>query len=340
MQAIQATGLDGLKDLLATPRRIVITTHHKPDGDALGSTLALFHFLKERGHKVFAVTPTDYPDFLFWLPGEKEVVNFQKQPDYSDYLVSQAEIIFCLDFNKLYRINELGTLIEKSEAVRVLIDHHQEPDEFSQYSHHRTSASSTAELVYEFIFYMADKDAITPDIANCLYAGILTDTDRFRVSTTSPAVHRIVADLIEKGADHLAIYQNIYETFPEYKLRFFGFCITERMEIFPELHTGIIAVETADIKRFGIRTGDTEGLVNFPLQLGVVKMAVIIIQRPDQVKLSFRSKGTVDVNALARDHFEGGGHRNAAGGKSNVNVEETKKNLISILSERKNEIFT
>lgn len=338
---MQATeGLEGLKELLATPRRIVITTHHKPDGDALGSTLALYQFLKERGHKVFAISPTDYPEFLFWMPGEKEVINFEKQTDYCDYLVSQAEIVFCLDFNKLYRINELGKLIEAAHAVKVLIDHHQEPDDFSQYQLHRVTASSTAELVYEFIVYMAGKAAITKDIATNLYTGILTDTDRFRVSTTSPAVHRIVADLVERGADHLAIYQNIYETFPEYKLRFFGFCISERMEIFPELNTGIIAVETADIKRFGIRTGDTEGLVNFPLQLQVVKLAVIIIQRPDQVKLSFRSKGLVDVNALARDHFEGGGHRNAAGGKSNVNVEETKRDLISILARRKNEIFT
>ena len=331
--------LAGLKELLAQPQRIVITTHHKPDGDALGSTLALYHYLKAQGHKVFPVTPTDYPDFLLWLPGEKDVINYEKQQDYAEYTIGNADIVFRLDFNKLHRINQLGELIEKSPAVRVLIDHHQEPDEFAQYQHHRVSASSTAELVYEFLVYMGGIDSITNDIATNLYAGILTDTDRFRVSTTSPHVHRIVADLIERGADHLAIYQNIYETFPEYKLRFFGFCISERMEILPDLHTGIIWVETADIKRFGIGTGDTEGLVNFPLQLGVVKLAVIVIQRPDQVKLSFRSKGLVDVNALARDHFEGGGHRNAAGGKSKVNVQDTKRDLISILARRKNEIF-
>lgn len=331
--------LAGLKELLAQPQRIVITTHHKPDGDALGSTLALYHYLKAQGHKVTAVSPTDYPEFLFWLPGEREVVNYEKQTDYSEYVIGNADIVFCLDFNKLYRINQVGDLIAKSDAVRVLIDHHQEPDDFAQYKHHRVTASSTAELVYEFIVYLSGKEAITKEIATCLYTGILTDTDRFRVSTTSPHVHRIVADLIEKGADHLYIYQQIYETFPEYKLRFFGFCISERMEIFPELNTGVIWVETADIKRFGIGTGDTEGLVNFPLQLGVVKLAVIIIQRPDQVKLSFRSKGLVDVNALARDHFEGGGHRNASGGKSKVNVQDTKRDLISILARRKNEIF-
>jgi len=332
-------GLDGLKNLLQTPQRVVITTHHKPDGDALGSTLALYHHLKAAGHKVSVVSPTDYPEFLFWLPGEKDVINFEKQTDYSEYLVGDADVIFCLDFNKLHRINELGNVIEKSQAIRVLIDHHQEPDDFAQYKLHRVTASSTAELVYEFLVYLQGKESITKDIATCLYTGILTDTDRFRVSTTSPNVHRIVADLIEQGADHLYIYQQIYETFPEYKLRFFGFCISERMEIHPELRTGIIWVETADIKRFGIRTGDTEGLVNFPLQLGIVELAVIIIQRPDQVKMSFRSKGVVDVNALARDHFEGGGHRNAAGGKSKVNVQDTKRDLISILARRKNEIF-
>jgi phosphoesterase RecJ-like protein len=332
-------GIEKLQGFLSTPRKIIITTHHKPDGDALGSTLALYHYLVQKGHSVSAITPTDYPDFLLWMPGEKNVINFEYNPSKSRKLVEDSEIIFCLDFNKLYRINELGKIIEASKAIKVLIDHHPEPDNFSDYMLHRTSACSTAELVYEFILLLKDEKLLTKDIATCLYTGILTDTDRFRVPTTTPSVHRITANLLELGVDHNYVFQQIYETYPEYKLRFFGFCISERMTILPELNTGIIAVDTADIKRFGIGTGDTEGLVNFPLQLEVVKLASIIIQRPDQVKLSFRSKGNVDVNALARDFFEGGGHKNAAGGKSMVSVEETKQNLIAILARQKNQIF-
>lgn len=328
-----------LKNLLAKPRQIIITTHHKPDGDALGSSLALYHFFTRLGHKPQVISPTDYPDFLFWMPGEKEIINYEKEPHKSAQLISKAELIFCLDFNKLYRINELGNLIDAAKAPKVLIDHHPEPDTFADFVLHRISACSTCELVYDFILLMESETFINADIATCLYTGILTDTDRFRVPTTSPHVHRITARLLEFGVDMTNVYQQIYETYPEYKLRFFGFCISERMEIIPELHTGIIAIDASDLRRFGIKTGDTEGLVNFPLQLKDVKLAAIIIERPDQVKLSFRSKGNVDVNALARDHFEGGGHKNASGGKSSLSVAETKQNLIAILARQKNQLF-
>jgi phosphoesterase RecJ-like protein len=328
-----------LTEILSSPKKIIITTHHKPDGDALGSTLALYHYFKIKGHDAQIISPTDYPDFLLFLPGERNVINFEKEPIKSKKLIEECDLIFCLDFNKLYRINELGKIIEERKAPMVLIDHHPEPDPFAQYALHRISACSTAELVYEFIHIMKDSMLINKEIATCIYTGILTDTDRFRVPTTSPIVHRVTAHLLELGVEHTKVYEEIYETFPEYKMRFFAFCLSERMSIIPELKLGVISLDAADLKRFHIRTGDTEGLVNFPLQISVVRMAVIIIERPDQVKLSFRSKGKIDVNALARDYFEGGGHKNAAGGKSSLSVPETKEKLITILARLKNEIF-
>jgi phosphoesterase RecJ-like protein len=331
--------IESLRLLLNKPQHIVITTHHKPDGDALGSSLALYHYFTRKGHKATVVSPTDYPDFLHWMPGENTVINYELEPHRSTKLISEAALIVCLDFNKLYRINELGAIIDAATAPKLLIDHHPEPDSFADFNLHRITACSTCELVYDFILLMDDEQYINTEIATCLYTGILTDTDRFRVPTTTPHVHRITARLLEFGVDMTNVYQHIYETYPEYKLRFFGFCINERMDIIPELQTGIIAIDAADLRQFGIKTGDTEGLVNFPLQLKDVRLAAIIIERPDQVKLSFRSKGNVDVNALARDHFEGGGHKNASGGKSALNVQETKQNLIAILARQKNYFF-
>ena len=325
--------LKRLHEFLSTPRKIVITTHHKPDGDALGSSLALYHyFQKKTGHVVNVISPTDYPDFLEWLPGNDQVINFEKNRNKSLELVSEADIFFCLDFNKLYRINELGEHIGSSNSPKVLIDHHLEKDDFATYNFWNTKACSTAELVYQFIMDSNDESLIDEVVATCIYTGILTDTNGFRVPTTSPYIHRVAAHLMEMGVNHTDIYSRIYETFSENRLRLFGFSITERMSVHPDLNAGIITLDANDLRKFNIKTGDTEGLVNFPLKIDSVQMAALIIQRPDQVKLSFRSKGDWDVNALSKEHFEGGGHKNAAGGKSSLNVEETKLKLIAILA--------
>jgi len=321
-----------LAGLLKQPRRIVITTHHKPDGDALGSSLGLCLWLNKQGHEAVVIAPSDYPDFLEWLPGEKEVLIYPQRMNHAEALIARAELFFCLDFNKLYRANEVGALIGKQQAPKVLIDHHLEPDHFADYELWTTGACSTAELVYELIRLLGGLGSVDRDIATCIYTGILTDTNTFRTNNTTPAVHRLAAELMEHGIDAQQIYSSIYETYTENRLRLLGHCITERMEILPELRTGIISLGQEDLQRYNIQTGDTEGIVNFPLNIGTVDLAVLIVQRPDQVKLSMRSKGSLDVNELCKNYFEGGGHRNAAGGKSNVSVEETKKNLITILA--------
>ncbi|MEO6168362.1 MAG: bifunctional oligoribonuclease/PAP phosphatase NrnA [Chitinophagales bacterium] len=327
-----------LKELLSVPRKIIITTHQRPDGDAMGSSLALYHYLQLKGHHATVISPTDYPDFLSWLPGNNSVVVYDEELLRSKELVAEAEIIFCLDFNKLYRLEELGKLIEVSPAVKVLIDHHLEPDNFANFQFWKTTACSTAELVYNLVVNSGDKHLITNDIATCIYTGILTDTDRFRIPSTSPEVHRIAAELLELGINHTRIYEEVYETFTENRLRFFGFCIREKMEIIKELKTGIICLETADLKKFHIQSGDTEGVVNYPLWIKGIRLSVLIIQRPDEVKLSFRSKGTFDVNDLAHKNFSGGGHKNAAGGRSPQSVQETCEKLIAILAPLKNQL--
>lgn len=327
-----------LKELLSVPRKIIITTHQRPDGDAMGSSLALYHYLLSKGHLPTVISPTDYPDFLHWLPGNKSVLVYEKEPLKCKQLVEVAEVIFCLDFNKLYRLEELGKIIEVSNATKVLIDHHLDPDPFANFQYWKTTACSTAELVFEFIVSMGDKLLITKDIATGIYTGILTDTDRFRIPSTSPQVHKIAAELLELGINHTMIYEEVYETFTENRLRFFGFCIREKLEIIKELNTGIISLETADLKKFHIQSGDTEGIVNYPLWIKGIRLSVLVIQRPDEVKLSFRSKGDFDVNELANKNFSGGGHKNAAGGRSALSVTETREKLIAILAPLKNQL--
>ena len=330
--------MDDIKDikaLLAVPQKIIITTHQRPDGDAIGSSLGLFHFLKKKNQDVRFISPTDYPDFLKWFPGNNEVIIFENEKIKCQELVESATIIFCLDFNKLYRLEELGKIIDASSAPKILIDHHLDPDDFAVFQHWNVKASSTSELVYELISKMDELSLMDSVIATCLYAGILTDTDRFRVPTTSPNVHRITADLLEAGVDHTDVYQKIYESFSENRLRFLGYCLREKLEVVKELKAGIITLEKNDMNHFGIQLGDTESLVNYPLWIGDVIVSALIIQRPNEVKLSLRSKGDFSVEKICREHFSGGGHRNAAGGRSAMSVKETKEKLISILAREK-----
>jgi len=330
--------VEEVKKLLAVPQKIVITTHQRPDGDAIGSSLGLFHFLRKKSQDVYFISPTEYPEFLKWMPGNEHVIIFEKEKAKCQELVENASLIFCLDFNKLYRLEELGRFIENSSAPKILIDHHLEPDGFATHEFWNVKACSTSELVYDLISKMNEQNLIDSIIATCLYSGILTDTDRFRVPTTSPEVHRITAALLECGINHTEIYQEIYESFSENRLRFLGYCLREKLEIIKELRVGIIPLEKYDMNRFGIQLGDTESLVNYPLWVNDVIVSALIIQRPNEVKLSLRSKGDFSVEQICREHFGGGGHRNAAGGTSYVSVKETREKLISIFARHQSEL--
>lgn len=329
--------LNALKALLAEPKHIVITTHHKPDGDAMGSSLGLYNYLIQKGHYAKVITPTDYPYFLQWLPNNPEVIIYTEHEEESKKLVAAADIIFCLDFNTLSRINELGEEVRKSSSVKVMIDHHLEPEGFDDFRHWNIGACASAQLVYEFIVNeLGEKEYINKDVATCLYTGIMTDSGSFRFPTVTSGLHRIVADLIDAGAENWKIHQQVYDNATEGRLKFLGYCLSNKLEVLREYNTAIISVSKDDIKQFDIQTGETEGVVNYALSINGIKLAAFIVERTDRVKLSLRSTGDFPANEICKKYFDGGGHRNAAGGHSAESLEKTVEKFKNILPEYKN----
>lgn len=317
----------------AAKPKIVITTHHKPDADALGSSLGLYHYLVIKGLEPVVVSPTDYGDFLKWMPGEREVVNFEAETDKSIRLVNEADFIFCLDFNALKRINALGDLVKASPAKKVMIDHHLEPENFAAYQLHDTHASSTCELIYDAIKIWGDEALVSKDIASCLYAGIMTDTASFKHRSTYPSTHLVAAALLNKGAESNVIFENIYDNYSLDRMRFIGYCLNEKLTILPEYNTAYMVVTAEELKRYNSITGDTEGLVNYGLAVKGVNFSVLIIDRTVARKMSFRSKGEFPANEFARRFFNGGGHFNAAGGESQEPVEAVEEKFKAGLEE-------
>jgi len=325
-----------LSQLLNQPRKIIITTHHKPDGDAMGSSLGLYNYLIQQGHHVQVIAPTDYPEFLAWMPGNEEVIIYTEQTEKSAELIANAEIVFCLDFNNLTRINEMGELVRQSSAVKVMIDHHLEPEDFDDYRYWNINACAAAQLVYSFIVEELQRpDLINADVATCLYTGIMTDSASFRLPNTTAAVHRIVANLIEAGAVNWRIHELIYSNSSENRLRFLGHCLSNKMEILHEYNTAIIIVTREELKKYDTNTGDTEGIVNYALAIAGIRLAAFVVERTDLVKLSLRSKGEFPANEICKKYFKGGGHRNAAGGQSDLSLEQTIEKLKQILPEYK-----
>jgi phosphoesterase RecJ-like protein len=328
--------LSALKNLLSQPRKIVITTHHKPDGDAMGSSLGLYNYLIQQGHHTQVITPTDYPDFLAWMPGNENVMIFTENIDRSAALVAEAEIIFCLDFNTLSRINELGELVRASTAVKIMIDHHLEPEDFDDYRHWDINACASAQLVYDFIVNQLEhKELVNKDVATCLYTGIMTDSASFRLPNTTPTVHRIAADLMEAGAVNWHIHELVYSNSSENRLNFLGHCLKNKLEVLYEYNTAFISVSKQELEQYDIITGDTEGIVNYALSITGIRLAAFIVERTDKVKLSLRSRGEFPANEICKKYFNGGGHRNAAGGTSTDSLEEVINQFKQILPEYK-----
>ena len=328
--------LASLKKLLAQPQKIVITTHHKPDGDAMGSSLGLYNYLIQQGHHAKVITPTDYPDFLSWMPGNEEVIIYAENLEQSAALIADADIIFCLDFNALGRINQMGELVDASSAYKIMIDHHLEPEDFDDYRHWNINACATAQLIYDFIVNeLQHPELVNKDVATCLYTGIMTDSASFRLPNTTSTVHRIVADLIDAGAVNWRIHELVYNSASENRLRFLGHCLANCLEVLPEYNTAIIAVNKADLEKYEVDTGDTEGIVNYALSMGNIRLAAFIVERRDRVKLSLRSKGEFPANEICKKYFSGGGHRNAAGGHSEHSLEQVIQEFKQILPEYK-----
>ena len=328
--------------LMASPKNVVIVTHFKPDADALGSSLGLAGYLKQKGHQVTVVTPSDYPTFLQWMPGNETVVAVEKGSAESKTkaanLVAKADVIFCLDFSNLNRIDSLEEPVRTSQATKVMIDHHLEPEAFAQFEYWNVQSASTAGLIYELIELLGDKDLITPAIANCLYSGLMTDTGGFRHNNTRQQEFLIASQLVAAGANPHDVAKNIYDTNSFERLQLTGYVLSQKLKVLQDYNTVYITLTAEELKRFGSQTGDTEGLVNYGLSIKGIKLSVFIYDRGDEIKLSLRSLGTFSANEIARKYFDGGGHRNASGGTSKLSLQKTVEKFLSILPEYKNQL--
>ncbi len=331
--------LSDIFPLLDAPKNVVITFHQKPDADAMGSGLGLYNFLIQLGHKVTVISPTNWAGFLSWMPGAKKALDFEMQNEKALKALKAAEWLFCLDFNVLNRTRNMEPVIMNLKCIKILIDHHQQPQtEMFDFGESNTNKSSTAEMVYDLIIGSGHAKKINKEVAECLYAGVMTDTGSFRFNSTSADVHRMVATLKQTGFDHSQVHENLFDNFMESRFRFFGNVLLNRMEIFYEYNTALIAIPQKDLIKFNVKTGDTEGLVNFPLSIKGIKLAAVIIDRGDERKSSFRSKGGFDVNTFARKYFNGGGHFNAAGGKNTEALSEIVKKFKKAIEENKEQL--
>ncbi len=328
MQSIQS-----FLPLLSSPRKIVILTHYRPDGDAIGSSLALYHYLKKKGHQVTAVVPNEIPPFLLWMPGVRSMLNFEQKPGEVRQAMSAADIIFGLDFNAFHRANTAGAAMEESKATKVMIDHHLFPSEGWDYGISLPEKSSTCEMVYDFIRMNGDGALIDKDIATCIYTGTMTDTGSFRFPATTASVHLMIADLLTRGMKHTEIHEAVNDSWTPNRMRFLGYVLTEKMELLPQWKTGLIAISKKDMQLFHLGPGDTEGLVNYPLSISDIRFSVLVTEKNEDIRLSFRSKGDFDVNSFARTYFNGGGHFNASGGRSLKSFSETIAHFKEILSD-------
>ena len=321
-----------LKQLLSSPKKIVIIPHKNPDGDAMGSTLGLYHYLKKMQHHVVVITPNDYPAFLKWMPSEDKVLKYDSDSEKANAMIENAELIFTLDFNALNRIGDMEAPVTNAKAIKIMIDHHQQPEDYAKFVYSDVSMSSTSEMVFNFIEMLGDTEKIDADIATCLYTGIMTDTGSFKFSCTTTQTHRIIGTLIEKGADNATIHNNVYDTFSYDQIQLLG-CALKNLKVLPDYKTAYITLSQEELNQYNFKKGDTEGFVNYGLALeGIVFSAIFIENLQEKIiKISLRSKGDFSVNELARKHFEGGGHINAAGGKSELSLKETVDKFISIL---------
>ncbi|MBX2967409.1 MAG: bifunctional oligoribonuclease/PAP phosphatase NrnA [Cyclobacteriaceae bacterium] len=334
------THLQEFNELMSVSRRVVIVTHYKPDADALGSSLGLGAFLKKDGHSVSVITPSDYPAFLNWMPGNDSVIIYGDQTSGKiASLIEQADIIFCLDFSALSRINDIGEMIRKASGKKVLIDHHLEPEKFADFEQWNPKAASTAGLIYEFIIELGSREKIDSNIAECLYAGLLTDTGGFRHSNTRREEFMIASDLVSLGANPTKISKLIYDTNTLERLRLMGFVLSEKLTVLPEYKTAYITLSLEELKKFGSQSGDTEGFVNYGLSIEGIHLCVMIYERKDEIKLSFRSLGDFSVSELARKYFNGGGHKNASGGSSKESLQATLQKFLDILPEYKEQLL-
>ena len=323
----------GINNLLATPKRIVIIPHRSPDGDAMGSTLGLYHFLIKLGQNPVVIAPNEFPESLAWLPAADKVLIFEKDKERIGKIILDAEVIFTLDFNAFHRTGEMEQTLNKATAEFIMIDHHQSPDNYARYMFSDTKYGSTCEMLYTWITELGHQNLIDKTIATCIYTGIVTDSGSFRFPSTTSSTHRVVADLIDKGIENGAIHNDLFDNSSYHSLLLLGRAL-QNMKIIAEKNTCYITLTQQELDTYNYVKGDTEGIVNYALRIKGIIFAAIFIENAEEkiIKISFRSQGKFDVNAFAREYFNGGGHINAAGGKSNLSLSETTAKFEEIVN--------
>ena len=303
---------------------MVILSHTNPDGDAVGSSIAWAEALRREGHDVVCIVPNKYPYYLDWMTGIGDVVIHRTDPDRAAAAVAEADVIFCLDFHSLSRLDQLSEVIAaNSSAKRVLIDHHLNPSEQFDIMFSHPESSSTCFLVYKVIEALWGAQSVTPSQAEVLYVGMMTDTGNFSFSQLTPELYQALAVLSATGINIPQIYNNVYNSFTEGRARLFGYAINRKMKMLRKGTVAYMSLTEEEMRRFWFQQGDSEGFVNYPLSIKKMRMSAIFIEHKDFIRVSLRSRGAVDVNLFASRYFEGGGHHNAAGGKSFVSMEET-----------------
>lgn len=327
-----------LKHIIQDNENIVIVPHVNPDGDAIGASLALWHLLKNYGKNPTVIIPNSFPEFLEWLEGSKEIIDYSLNKQNAEKIIVQADSVFCLDFNDLKRSDGLKDLLENFEGDTILIDHHPNPKSKYDLMFSYPEISSTCELLYRLIEYIELEDYINKEAATAIFTGMMTDTGNFSYNASAPKTYRIVAKLLEKGIDKDYIHSSVFHTFSADRWRLIGYALQQKMKILPELKTGYIVLSKEELEQFNFQPGDTEGLVNYPLNIKGIRFAVLMIEKDDLVKMSFRSKGVFNTNLFAGKYFNGGGHINASGGKSLQSLENTETLFLNVLQNYSNEL--
>ena len=321
------------KELLAGTKKIAIIPHRSPDGDAMGSTLALYHFLLKLNHQPVVISPNDFPNFLAWMPGSENVLVYENDRANCSQILKDAELVFTLDFNALHRTGEMEHVLNKLTAPFIMIDHHQKPDTFATVTFSDTSFGSTCEMIYNFISYLDQTELIDKTIGTCIYTGIMTDSGSFRFPSTTSKTHRVVANLIDLGVRNSDIHNDVFDANSYSRLQLLGRAL-QNLKLLPNHKTSYITLSQKELDEFHYEKGDTEGIVNYGLTIKGIHFAAIFIEHRDEniIKISFRSQGSFDVNQFAREHFQGGGHINAAGGKSYDTLENTINKFEKIIA--------
>lgn len=332
--------ITSIKHILAESKlNVAIVPHENPDGDAIGSAIGLAEILTDYGHSVNIVTPNDYPDFLKWFASEIDITVYGNNKKAGKAILKNADVLICVDFNESGRAGIFEKKIVKFEKTKILIDHHPYPTDFCDYTISEPSYSSTAELVYDVVSKLGLERNINKNAAEALYTGILTDTGSFSHNTSRPNTFKVVSELMKYGIDTEKIQSGVYHNFSANRMKLLGYCLNEKMQVFPEYRAAMISISKEELERFDFKPGDTEGFVNYPLSIQNIVFSVLFIEKEELVKASFRSKGDFPTNQVAKKYFNGGGHLNASGGESKLTLEETLEKFTQLLPEYEHQLL-